>query len=387
MAVDLHKVEVETIAARLPLVRNESPPPKAAWLFSRNVDLGVFLGSAVVSLLALWVGARAGVLYDDTPDWAWVPAILLIDVAPVYSTAFRVYFDKEEFQRRPYLYAIVPLIGFAVGVALYSEGELVFWRALAYVAVFHFVRQQYGWVALYRAKAGERDRLGWWIDTVAIYSATVYPLVYWHANLPRNFWWFLANDFTAVPLVVAQVAAPLYWLAMTAYAVKSIYYALVKKQWNPGKDIVLATTALCWYVGIVAINSDYAFTVTNVVIHGVPYLALIYWYSRQRYDQLDGRRGDARGRAGVWRLFARGPAAFLLLLWLFAYVEEMVWDRGIWHDKDWFFGTAWDLGAWKILVVPLLALPQLTHYVLDGFIWRRRSNPSFSLAPSIGAQG
>ena len=386
MAVDLHKVEAGNVVARLPLVSSESAPPKAVWLFSRNVDLGVFLGSAVVSLLALWVGAWAGVLYDDTPDWAWIPAVLLIDVAHVYSTAFRVYFDKEEFQRRPYLYAIVPLLGFAIGVALYSEGEIVFWRALAYVAVFHFVRQQYGWVALYQAKAGERDRIGRWIDKVAIYAATVYPLIYWHANLPRSFWWFLANDFTAIPSLAAQVAAPLYWLAMIAYVGKSIYYALVKKQWNPGKDIVVATTALCWYVGIVAFNSDYAFTVTNVVIHGVPYLALIYWYSRKRYEQLDGRRDDVGSKAGVWRLFARGPAAFLILLWLFAYVEELVWDRGVWHDKDWFFGAAWELGSWKILVVPLLALPQLTHYILDGFIWRRRSNPSFLLAESKDAR-
>ena len=33
-------------------------------------------------------------------------------------------------------------ISLAVGVVLYSLGELVFWRILAYVAIFHFVRQQ-----------------------------------------------------------------------------------------------------------------------------------------------------------------------------------------------------------------------------------------------------
>jgi hypothetical protein len=27
------------------------------------------------------------------------------------------------------------------------------------------------------------------------------------------------------------------------------------------------------------------------------------------------------------------------------------------------------------LLVPLLALPQATHYVLDGWIWRRRDHP------------
>jgi hypothetical protein len=27
----------------------------------------------------------------------------------------------------------------------------------------------------------------------------------------------------------------------------------------------------------------------------------------------------------------------------------------------------------------LLALPQITHYLLDGFVWRRNNNPNFSL--------
>jgi hypothetical protein len=31
-------------------------------------------------------------------------------------------------------------------------------------------------------------------------------------------------------------------------------------------------------------------------------------------------------------------------------------------------------------LVPLLALPQATHYVLDGFIWRRKSNPDVATA-------
>jgi hypothetical protein len=349
-----------------------------AWLFSARVDVAVFLGSAIASLLALCAGASAGVLRDDTPDWAWIPAVLLIDVAHVYATGFRVYLDTDELRRRPLLYALVPGIGLAMGVALYSEGELVFWRALAYMAVFHFIRQQYGWVALYRARAGERDMLGKWVDTAAIYAATLYPLVYWHTHLPRRFWWFLVKDFAAIPLVVESIAAPVYWAALAAYAVRSSYRWLVRSEGNPGKDIVVATTALCWYVGIVAFNSDYAFTVTNVVIHGVPYLALIYWYGRMRI-------GETKGR-GVYRIFARGPAAFLLALWAFAYVEEMIWDRGVWQERGWFFGGPWDVAALKVILVPLLALPQITHYVLDGFVWRRKSNPHVSFARA-GAGG
>jgi hypothetical protein len=372
--IDMSSAVRRQLTSDSPHRRVAASPRHAAWLFSRNIDLSVFLGSAVVSLLALWIGARAGVLYGNTPDWAWVPAVLMIDVAHVWSTVFRVYLDKDEMRRRPALYWLVPLIGFAIGVALYSEGEVVFWRALAYVAVFHFVRQQYGWVALYRAKAGERDRLGRWVDTAAIYAASVYPLLYWHAHLPRRFWWFMSDDFTALPLLLAKIAAPLYWLALAAYAVKSLHGWLIKKQINPGKDIVVLTTAVCWYVGIVTYNSDYAFTVTNVVIHGVPYFALIYWYSRRRMEQT--------GRRGVYRIFARGPLLFLASLWAIAYIEELFWDRGVWQDRSWLFGSAWEMGDLKILLVPLLALPQLTHYVLDGFVWKRKNNPDFALLAS-----
>ncbi|HYP28914.1 MAG TPA: hypothetical protein VE262_19530 [Blastocatellia bacterium] len=350
---------------------------RAVWLFSPATDLSVFLGSAVASLVALWVGARMGVLYDDSPDWAWIPAVLLIDVAHVYSTGFRVYLDSDELKRRPWLYLLVPAVGLAAGVTLYSEGELVFWRALAYLAVFHFVRQQYGWVALYRARAGERDRLGGWVDTAAIYAATVYPLIYWHTHLPRQFWWFLANDFAQIPGAVGRVAQPLYWLILISYAARSLYRWAVKGEVNPGKDIVVATTAVCWYVGIVSINSDYAFTVTNVIIHGVPYMALIYWYGRTKAARAEG--------AGPFRLFASGPYLFLAILWAMAYSEEMLWDRGVWQERAWLFGGPWDVGALKAFLVPLLALPQITHYVLDGFIWRRRSNPDFTIVPANAA--
>ena len=341
------------------------------WLFSAPVDLGVFLGSAVLAFIALWIGARTGVLNDRAPEWTWVPAVLLIDVAHVWGTGFRVYFDTAELKRRPWLYALVPAIGFVIGVALYSEGELVFWRVLAYLAVFHFIRQQYGWVMLYRARVGEHDRFGRWLDTAAIYLATLYPLIYWHAHLPRQFWWFLANDFATTPALalVERAIRPLYWLVLAVYVLRSLYRWLGRRELNPGKDIVVITTALCWYTGIVTFNSDYAFTVTNVIIHGVPYLALVYWYARTQ-----------RSHAGrPYRFLTSSLVPFLATLWLIAYVEELFWDRGIWHERAWLFGGAWEIGPLRILLVPLLALPQLTHYVLDGFIWRRKSNPNFLL--------
>uniref|UniRef100_A0A7C4LKG7 Transmembrane protein n=1 Tax=Schlesneria paludicola TaxID=360056 RepID=A0A7C4LKG7_9PLAN len=333
------------------------------WLFGRTVDLSVFLGPAAAALLLVAVAQRQGWLDHETPEWTWVAGVLLVDVAHVYATAFRVYLLPSEWRRRPWLYGLTPALALVLGWAVASESEAWFWRLLAYLAVFHFVRQQYGWVAWYRARAGERDRWGAALDSLAIYLATIYPLAYWHAHLPRNFWWFLPGDFVGLPPALASCLAPLHGLALCAYALRSVLRGIGSGFWNPGKDLVVATTAACWYVGIVALNSDFAFTVTNVLIHGVPYLALTW-----RYARLTGQPS--------WQ--PRSPWAFgvlfLATVWLLAYGEELLWDRTIWHERGWLFGSARIEGN-RSFWLALLAVPQITHYVLDGFIWRQSSNP------------
>ena len=64
--------------------------------------------------------------------------------------------------------------------------------------------------------------------------------------------------------------------------------------------LVVLSTFLCWYLGIVLFDSDYAFTVTNVLIHGLPYMVLTYRHGRMRAAQPDGGRLlKATLRAGV----------------------------------------------------------------------------------------
>ncbi len=343
---------------------------RSRWLFGPRVDLAVFLGSALAAFAALGVGALTGVLDSTTPEWAWIPAVLLVDVAHVWATGFRVYFDRAELARRPWLYTLVPAIGLAASLAVYRyAGPAVFWRSLAYLAIFHFVRQQYGWVRLYRNRCGETDPVGQWLDTATIYAATLYPLLYWHTHLPRHFDWFVPGDVVALPVLLERLARPLYLALLSAYALRSIL-GWLRGVGNLGKDVVVVTTAACWYTGIVALDSDYGFAVTNVLIHGVPYFALVYFTRRARRARL----ARITGRPEPSR--ALGLVSFLATLWVIAYVEEMLWDRAVWQDRSWLFGASWELGdRARAIVVPLLALPQLTHYILDGFVWRSRANP------------
>lgn len=335
-----------------------------AWLFGRSADLWVFGGPALAALLLVALGHALGIANGDTPPAMWLVAVLGIDVAHVWSTLYRTYADGAEVRRRPLLYLGAPLLVYALGVALHaSGGPARFWRVLAYVAVFHFVRQQYGWLALYRRRAGERDSLGKWIDTFAIYSSTLGPLIWWHAAPPRSFHWFLDGDFAlGLPAWLGTFALAVEGLALLAYAARALAQLARGEAIPWGKHLLVGSTALCWWLGIVAYDSDYVFTVTNVLIHGIPYVALIWRYGARRF---------ARKRSAMGVLFDLGWPAMYLVLVAIAFAEEGLWDGLVWHDHPQFFGD-WglDLGRWALaLVVPLLAVPQGVHYLLDGFIW------------------
>ena len=136
---------------------------------------------------------------------------------------------------------------------------------------------------------------------------------------------------------------------------------------------MVAATAACWQVGIVATDSDHAFTVTNLFVHGVPYLGLVFAYTRAAAREPASPHGAAARLVGTPRRAWRALRVFLTSLWAIAYVEELIWERALWHERAWLFGGG-DLGGvagvLAGVIVPLLAAPQITHDVL----WRRRSN-------------
>ena len=341
------------------------------WLFSRRADLALFGGSTAAALLLLLTGHWTGQLDGDAPLWLWVGAVVFVDVAHVWATGWRVYADADEFRSRSALYLAVPAACYVAGVVAYSLSPLVFWRVLAYTAVFHFVRQQYGWVALYRRKNGEDGGLPRHLDSAVIYGATLVPLLFWHAHQPRRFSWFLKGDFlSGLSPAVSLAAMVLYAGVFVAWIVKEAHRVGRGLPVSWGKYLVVASTVLMWFLGIVVLNSDYAFTVTNVIVHGVPYFGLVFFTARAR-GAVRGAGGKSSSLAGF---AARSAALFVLPLFALAFLEEWGWDLLVWHENRAIFpGLPLEPGALLLaLIVPLLALPQATHYVLDGFIWKIR---------------
>lgn len=348
---------------------------RPGWILGAKADVAIFTGPILAAFALIYYAHARGVLHDDMPPWMFALLIVACDVAHVYATAFRVYLDPVRFKRRPGLYVGVPVMCFAAGVLLYSAGPGVFWRVLAYLALWHFVRQQWGWVAFSRARAGEGN-VDRGLDQVTIYTVTVYPVLYWHANLPREFHWFIEGDFAGLPRLVAEFGRLYYWAVVGTFTLRQAHRIKTGQGVNVAKLQIIGTTWIAWYGGIVALDSDIAFTALNVLSHGVPYLAVV-WAVEREYAETS--------RTKLVRWFTPRAALLLLgVLVLVGYAEEWLWDGLVWHEHEGLFplGLTPEEGvpiALLAIVVPLLAVPQATHYVLDGWLWRRREHPDLRM--------
>lgn len=342
---------------------------KQPWLQSAGFDLPFFLLPGILALIVTVFLPQEYKTSGKMSVAGWVILILLVDVAHVYSTLFRTYWDKKRFAKHRTLYLVIPVACYLAGVLLYTVGELVFWRILAYLAVYHFIRQQYGFMRLY-ARYELKDTIGSMVDTITVYAATIYPLVYWHLTPGRNFNWFVDGDFFSGNSVwLKQVALFIYVAIVAVYCVKEIRAFLSEKKFNVPKNFIILSTLATWYFGIVYFNGDMAFTLLNVVAHGVPYMALIWLYQQKE-------NGLSITRFFSGKLIRYSILFFIGSLVLFAYLEEGLWDGLVWREHSSVFGLFQYLPVihtkeFLAFLVPLLSLPQSTHYVLDGFIWRK----------------
>jgi hypothetical protein len=336
-------------------------------LWGARRDLTVFGASFALPLLLVLGADVCGLPHRELPEWAFLAFVVGVDVAHVYATLFRSYLDRDELSRHPLRYWLVPCVVYALAALAWQRSPLFLFRVLAYLAVWHFVRQQAGWVALYRARANDRSLRSRLVDGCAIYAATLFPLLYWHAAAEsRRFAWFMAGDFVAAPWLVRALplCRALWALALGAFALEQLQKLARERRVELGKCLLVLGTALTWFVGIVLTNGDFEFTVTNVLPHGVPYLALLYFYAQRRRSEAPRALGS--------RVMAGGLLAFLGLCLLLAITEEAIWARWVFHDHAGLVGEGSALPRLLLgVLAPLLVLPQATHYALDGLLWRK----------------
>ena len=337
------------------MIRMSSP-----WLYRKNFDLSFILLPAFLSVFLAFLFGDYFLQLESQPIWVWVILVMGIDVSHVYSTLYKTYLHPEEYLKHKSLLFFIPLVVLVTGILLHTMSAKLFWTLLAYLAVFHFIRQQYGFMRLYGQKE-VRTKGQKLIESSTIYAATLYPIIYWH-TYPRDFHWFVEGDFLiGLNPLIERISFVIYLGILALYLFKEISVYRKGFAFNLPKNVVVIGTIITWYVGIVLFNGDFTFTVTNIVAHGIPYMALIWIW---------GRKNHIKAFSYRWAIIP-----FLVIILLLAYLEEGFWAGFVWREHLDVFGLFKSLPVIEnkkllSIVVPLLTLPQTTHYILDGYIWK-----------------
>jgi hypothetical protein len=347
------------------------------WIFSIKIDIiTLFLPVWLIWIVCFLLPEPF--LNQNLPLWIWVLIVMGIDVSHVWSTIFRTYLDKGEFKRHQKVLIFTPIIIFVSLFVIASFSIIWFWRVMAYLALHHFIKQQYGFLAIYRAKS--KLKLGKiFNDKWIIYFSMLYPVFYWHFANKRKFQWFHSGDFFNFFSFIKfnentwHIFHILYVLIILAWLVEEIYYNHQNFAW--GKNLWILTTAGNWFLGIVYFNSDIAFTLTNVVGHGIPYIVLVFFY-------VEKKKSLTQSKIYFWLTFKNIAFMFFIII-LLAFLEEYCWDWLLNRQKSLFFNLFLNYPTHLIqnhylqaFFFSLLSIPQVSHYIIDGYIWKNnKKNP------------
>jgi len=326
------------------------------WIISAPDDLVWFIGSVGSSYAIL------GLAYLGVP-----PFLLLIlwatlfDGTHFFATWSRTYFDTEERRLHGRLLGGC-LAFFALGPIVYLAGYgSLFFSFAGLWAYYHLVKQQYGFMMLYKNKNRDLARVDNTIDRAFLVLALWYPFArFMFANQSAQHW------VAAMAPLVAVFEQILWWALVAstvAFAVRQGQKLARGDALNMPKHLLLAAAIPMHWTVFTFIPRDtfgYILAIPAVTIfHNIQYHRLIWFHNRNKYDTADAaqRFGLASVISRRFRLYAGLALACTLAYEIPRYL--------VFPTDGWVATLFWGY--------------TFTHYYLDGKIWRIRHDPGLSV--------
>lgn len=352
-------------------------------LYSRGFDFIFFFLPFIATYIFVTFGNTyfPNILYpENSPLWFFI-FIIIFDVWHVWWTLYRWYLQKNILKKHWKLLIGIPIFSIISLIILcniqipWHDPLYVPLSFLAYMAVFHFIKQQVGFVQLYGRQAENLDSLTYIskkIDTIITWIVTGFPFAYWmmhYENISLN--WFIPWEYIFISKLVpyTEFLWILYGLCIIIYCIFQLILLLRWARLNPLKYLYIIGTAYIWFNGMVAYDSIIIFGFGNILLHGLNYYGIVIWSTRSNIEAY-GKWLEKIKKMGVI-LFSLGIVLSMASLW---YIEEFFWNQFVWREKNMifsdFFYNIWYSEPILILIVSILGSVQLTHYILDRYIWR-----------------
>ena len=279
--------------------RRPASPPRSDWVIGRTTDLTCLIGGALVAygLLAahVFLGVAAVTIY-----MVWV---LAIDGPHVFATVSRTYLDRDERVARAGLlrgslgfFALGPA---TVGLSALAGRRLpydLFLTLCTLWAYWHVVRQHYGVMVLYKKKAGDTEPSTIASTASSSTSACSRPSPPSRSKTSARCRWSASTRRRRGPRSRRSTAWSLCTGAFLALAVRQVARVRTDQpiHWTKLLFLMAATSvSAVLFSPPVAARVQYEAIVPIVTsFHNVQYLAIVWFFHRNRLAARRGRRSS-----------------------------------------------------------------------------------------------
>ena len=385
------------------------------WLLSPVQDLVFLLGSAILpaTLLVLWlyetplpgIGPLTGgktvllwvFVFHGPHFWAtWSRTIVDRSWWAGHRRDFRL--SMRWILAGPVVVGTSLLIQAGTGVRILEQAFLFFAAIWAY---HHVVKQHFGFMALYRAKAGEFDRGELMIHKRWLITSLWLPVLIvllnhpdWVVKVPglewlvrdavgvRPFFWFARNFATAATWTfVGLQALAIGWLARNFVIGRPI---------NVGETLTAATAVALHWFAVTAILTPpasavgdplagYIFVPLVTMFHNVQYHALVWHYNRVKFPDAQTATDSGAGNL-AWALNRNLPVYFAFgLVYTVLTIGLELWPQQV--GLDWRAAIA----PWQASFIAACIWGfSFVHYDLDARIWKVSHDPDLRRVLGLG---
>ena len=328
----------------------------SGWVFSKNWDLAVFLLPLIIGFLFYF----SDVAISRTPSKIFILAILfhyLADAGHVLVTGVPVLGDATIRKKLGMKVWLIPILVVFISVSLFMWNPFIFIRVLAFLAAFHIVMQQFGFLRISQGKfkVGERiseTKKSGLFETGLFFNLFFFPLYFWlSGNSNIELAWFVHKDLGA-PITWAYFGFVhhLHLFLVVFYFGWQLIPLLKKSKVNWGKFLLTSTSWIWFYSGLVLAKNPSLFWATLFLTHGFGYILFVKVY----WQQAASRNYQP---PSWWKKNN--------ILTTIGYLVAVTILGATWAKSS-------ELTSFYRILIPLSWAPLITHYVLDGLIWKSR---------------
>jgi hypothetical protein len=326
--------------------------------FSRKVDFLAFGSFIPVYITYYFVFEILKLPLPPNPNFSvLLLGYLLVEGSHLYSTYLVSYGDKEiSRQLKPLFYGIpLALVVSAFTLQFIGKQQYLYYF-MAYLAVVHFIRQDFGWMKIATSFDSHAPRWLNMLDVWSSYGMTVLPMLYITRKEAVNNFWYQKGDLFYTPDVIAHTAHHLYWPVVAIFIAGNAYHAYQTRRLNLSKYLVATNTFFGWYMSKIYVENGYLAIWLMIFHHGVPYYFIVFKTERISKDILWLQR---LGRFKYLALYLCCVMVFFTVFWSLGMNSYVVSLKS-------------SVPSLKSLIYAIAISPQMTHSILDGYIWKKK---------------